>query len=73
MRLPAFAVDDVVSRRLVGHGIDDGFDARELASSTFRIFGRFLERTHLGEHVDDLFERAHLANLLELVGKIFKP
>jgi len=32
----------------VGHGVDDGFDARELALVDFRIFGKILERTHLG-------------------------
>src|SRR6266849_893946 len=71
--LAAFAVDDVVvAALLVGHGIDDGFDARELALVDFRILGKILERTQLGEHVDDFFERAHLANLLELIAEIFQ-
>src|SRR5216683_6561511 len=60
--LPALAVNNVmVAALLVGHGIDDGFDARELALVDFRILGKILERTHLGEHVDDFFEWAHLA------------
>jgi len=34
--------------------------------------GRFCSGPIFGKHIHDLFERAHLANLLELIAKIFK-
>src|SRR5713226_7821110 len=71
--LAAFSVDDVVvAALLVGHGIDDGFDARELALINFRILGKVLKWSHLRQHVNNLFERTHFANLLQLIAKIFQ-
>src|SRR5216684_3743320 len=71
--LAAFAVNDVVvAALLVCPGVDDGFDARELAFVDFRVFGKILERTHLREHIHDFFERSHLANLLELIAEVLE-
>src|SRR5712692_4991601 len=71
--LAALAVDDVVvAAFLVGHGIDDGFEALELALVDFGVFGQIRERADLREHVHDLVERTHLAHLLELVAEVFE-
>jgi len=49
--------------------LNDRFDARELAFVDLGILGQILQRPHLRQHIHDLFERAHLANLLELTRK----
>ena len=71
--LAPLAIDHVViAALLVGHGVDDGLDARELALVDLRIFGKILQRPHFRQHIHDFLERAHLANLLELIAKILQ-
>src|SRR5262249_49357929 len=60
----ALAVDDVVIEPLlIGHGVDDGLYLFQLAFVYLGVFRKILQRAHFGEHVHDLFERAHFANL----------
>src|SRR5713101_743802 len=69
----ALAVDDVVVLAfLIGHGVDDGFDLFQFAFVHAGVFGNILQRADFGEHVHQLIERAHFANLAKLVAKIFQ-
>src|SRR5262249_45915345 len=71
--LAAFAVNEVVIiTLLIGHGVDDRFDLFQLAFVHLGVFGNVLQRAHLGEHVHDLLERAHFANLSQLITEIFE-
>src|SRR5579863_1034241 len=71
--LAALAVDDVVvAALLIGHRADDGFDLLEHAFIDLGVFGKVGERADFGKHVYELLERAHLADLFELIAKIFE-
>ena len=72
--LAAAAVDDlVVAALLVGHGVDDGFEARELLFVD--VPGGLLhagEGADGGEHLEDAFHGAHFLDLTELVAEVFE-
>ena len=71
--LAPFAVDHIViASLLVGHGVDNGLHARELALIHFGILRKILQWPHLRQHVHDFFERPHFANLLQLIAEIFQ-
>ena len=55
-----------------GHRVDDGLDALESALVHLRILGEVSERPKFRQHADDLLERAHLAQLAQLVAKVFE-
>src|SRR2546425_9393257 len=55
-----------------GHRVDDGLDALESALVHLRILGEVSERPEFREHADDLLERAHLAQLAQLIAKVFE-
>src|SRR5437879_12465834 len=55
-----------------GHRVDDGLDALESALVHLRILGEISERPEFREHADDLLERAHLAQLAQLIAKVFE-
>src|SRR5207253_10770162 len=66
--LASLAVNDVVvAAVLVGHGVDDGFDAGELALVDLGILGKILKWSYVGVHDHDFFEWVQLANLLQLI------
>src|SRR5579859_708824 len=69
----ALAVDQVVIVALGGgHGIDDGFGDFQASLVDGRVLGQFGKGADFREHAHELFERAHLANLLQLVAKILE-
>jgi len=61
----AFAVDHVVIATLfVGHGIYNGFHLNKFFLVDSRVFRQILQRPDFRQHVHQLFQRTHLANLL---------
>ena len=72
--LAAAAVDEVgVLALLVGHGVDDGFDAGELALvDVFRGLGHAGEGADRGEHFEDGLHAAHFFDLTELLAEVFE-
>ena len=70
----AAAVDEVgVAALLVGHGVDDGFDAAELGLvDVFGGLGHALEGADGGEHLEDGLHGAHLFDLTELFAEVFE-
>src|SRR5438445_12651344 len=71
--LAALAVDEGMIFTLgSGHRVDDGLDALESALVHLRILGEVSERPKFRQHADDLLERAHLAQLAQLVAKVFE-
>src|SRR5208283_4022744 len=71
--LATFAIDHVmVPAFFIGHGIDDRLDLLELFLVNLCVFRHILQWPDLRQHIDKLFERPHLANLLQLIAKIFQ-
>ena len=69
--LAALAVDQVGVGALVrGHRVDDGFEWIELLLVDLRVFREIRERADLRQHAHQLLERAHLADLAQLIAKI---
>src|SRR5881397_1787091 len=71
--LAAAAVDDLgivpLARR---HRADDRVEAPEVGRFAVDVLGRALEYLAEGEHAEDLIERTHLAELLELLAGILQ-
>ena len=53
-----------------GHRIDDGFGGFQLLFVDLRVLRNFRERADLRQHAHQLLDRAHLANLLQLIAEI---
>ena len=70
----AASVDDGrVLPLLSGHGVDDGFDAGELAFvDVFCGLAHAGEGADGGEHLEDGLHGAHLFDLAELVAEVFE-
>ncbi len=70
----AAAVDEVgVAALLVGHGVDDGFDAGELGFvDVFGGLGHAGEGADGGEHLQDGLHAAHFFDLTELFAEVFE-
>src|SRR6266566_6486707 len=67
------AVDDLgivpLARR---HRADDRVEPIEVGRFAVEVLGGALEHLAEGEHTEDLIERAHLAQLLELIAEVFE-
>src|SRR5437867_1848896 len=67
------AVDDLgivpLARR---HRADDRVEPIEVGRFAVEVLGGALEHLAEGEHTEDLIERAHLAELLELIAEVFE-
>src|SRR5271169_532765 len=71
--LPPLPVNNiVVLPLLIRHRIDDSLDLLQLPLIHLRVFRQILQRPHLRQHVHKLLQRPHLANLFQLVAKIFQ-
>jgi len=70
----AAAVDEVgVLALFVGHRVDDGFNAGELAFvDVLRSLSHALEGADGGEHLEDGLHGAHLFDLAELFAEVFE-
>ncbi len=64
------AVQNLVVAPLLGrHGVDDRFDVNQFLFIDFH-FIQSAHRPHVRQHPQDLIQRAHLPDLLQLVAKI---
>src|SRR5580765_4124972 len=71
--LAALAVDQIVIAAFgIGHGVDYGFNLLKATFVNLGVLGNILQRADFGEHVHELFERAHFADLAKLIAKIFQ-
>src|SRR3989442_13023985 len=71
--LAAAAVDDLgiapLARR---HRADDRVEPAEIRRLAVEILGRALEHLAKGKHAEDLIERTHLAELLDLLAEVLQ-